>query len=261
MQYTLLEIVQTIESSMDSDEVNSIDDTVESQQVVEIVKTVYNDIVSRSGLALHKIPFNLGASTDSTKPVMMFKPSNISTIDWVKYDCHLSTETDPAWQYIPFMNFETFMSETQMLSPSESDVDTMSVTADGSIYTFHFKNNTAPSMYTVVGDETLIFNAYDSSVDTTLQATKSLAQGTKNLTFNPVDSFVPDLPDDMFSLLINEAKSLAWAELKQVPHAKAEVTAKKNWVHLAKNRVHVPSTSRFDGGTHPRQLGPNFGRK
>jgi hypothetical protein len=260
MQYTLLEIVQTVLSSMDSDEVNSINDTVESQQVVEVVKTVYNDIVSRSNLAAHKIPFNLAASADSSKPVLMTKPTNISTVDWVKYDCRLLGETDPNWNYINFKPFDTFMSQTQMLSPSESDVDSMSVTSDGFTFTFHFKNNTAPSSYTTYNDSTLIFNAYDSAVDSTLQSSKSLGWGNKNLSFTPLDTFVPDLPDDLFSLLINEAKSLAWTELKQTAHAKAESTARRNWTHLSKRKSHIPS-GLFNSGSHGRDMFPNFGRK
>lgn len=260
MQYTLLEIVQTVLSSMDSDEVNSINDTVESQQVVEVVKTVYNDIVSRSGLAAHKIPFNLAASTDVTKPVLMTKPSNINTIDWIKYDCRMYGETSPNWVYVNFVPFDQFMSETQMLSTTESDVDTMTVISDGFTFTFHFKNNTAPSQYTTYNDNTLIFNAYDSSVENTLQSSKSLGWGSKNLQFIQLDTFVPDLPEDLFSLLINEAKSLAWAELKQTSHAKAEATARKNWTHLSKRKSHIP-TSTFYSGSHGRDMFPNFGRK
>lgn len=245
---------------MDSDEVNSINDTVESQQVMEVVKTVYNDIVSRSDLASNKTPFNLAASADSSKPVLMTRPTNINTIDWVKYDCRMVTETNPNWVYIPFEPFDSFMSQTQMLVPSESDVDTMSITSDGFIFTFHFKNNTCPTMYTTYNDSTLIFNAYDSAVDTTLQSTKTMCWGSKNLTFVPSDTFVPELADDLFSLLINESKSLAWAELKQVPHAKAEASARKNWSHLSKKRAHIPS-GKFYSNAHARDAFPNFGRK
>lgn len=245
---------------MDSDEINSINDTVESQQVMEVVKTVYNDIISRSNLAAHKIPFNLAASTDSTKPVLMTKPTNINTIDWIKYDCRLSGETDPSWNYITFEPFDTFMSMTQSLSPSESDVDSMTIVSDGFSFTFHYKNNTCPSMYTTYNDSTLIFNAFDSAVETTLQSSKSIGWGSKNLTFSPTDSFVPDLPEDLFSLLINEAKSLAWAELKQTTHSKAESTARRNWTHLSKRKSHIP-VGNFYSGSHGRDMFPNFGRK
>ena len=53
MKYTLLEIVQEILSDMDSDEVNSIDDTVESQQVASIVRSAYMAIMSNRNWHTH----------------------------------------------------------------------------------------------------------------------------------------------------------------------------------------------------------------
>ena len=46
MTKTLLDITQEILSEMDSDDVNSISDTVESEQVANIVITVYRDMMS-----------------------------------------------------------------------------------------------------------------------------------------------------------------------------------------------------------------------
>jgi hypothetical protein len=43
---TLLEMTQDILSDMDSDEVNSINDSVESLQVAQIIKTTYFNIVN-----------------------------------------------------------------------------------------------------------------------------------------------------------------------------------------------------------------------
>jgi hypothetical protein len=46
MKKTLLEMTQDILNDMDSDEVNSISDTVEAQQVANIIKTCYNEMIS-----------------------------------------------------------------------------------------------------------------------------------------------------------------------------------------------------------------------
>ena len=43
---TLLEITQDIMSDMDSDNVNSINDSVEALQVAQVVKTTYYNIIS-----------------------------------------------------------------------------------------------------------------------------------------------------------------------------------------------------------------------
>src|SRR6266576_6262503 len=90
-EQTLLQIVQTILASLDSDEVNSISDTAESRQVAQIVQNKYFDICTRGGLPEHKILLQLSPSTDPTKPVLMFVPSGVSNIDWIKY-----FDTNPA---------------------------------------------------------------------------------------------------------------------------------------------------------------------
>lgn len=261
MKYTLLELVQSVLSSMDSDEVNSISDTVESLQVTEVIKTVYDDIISRSELAIQKTLFNLEASGSALKPVLMIKPATIDSIEWIRYNKIILGDTDPRWEEIRYMPLDSFLMMTQNMSPSETDTDAMTHIASGFTLTFHFKNNTGPQYYTTFDDNTIIFDAYDAAVDTTLQASKSLCYGTLSNVFVQTDGFVPNLQPHQFPLLLNEAKALAWAELKQTEHKKAEASARRNWIHLAKTRKHIPHPGRFAGGGHPFDALPNFSRK
>jgi hypothetical protein len=253
MRYTLLELTQDILSSVDGEEVNSISDTTESNQVVKIIKTVYDDIQSRAQLPIQYTLFNLTASTDPTKPVLMTKPLTINCIDWVKYNRVIDGETDPLWVTMKFLPLEDFLYMTQNLRPSDSAVGTMTHTANTFTYTFHFRNDVSPQYFTSFDDNTLIFDSYDSAVDTTLQSSKTLCYGELTNVFIENDTWVPNLQPQQFSLLLNEAKSLAWAELKQASHQKAEVTARKNWVHLQSSKRTTP--------THPDHSGPNYGRK
>ena len=261
MKYTLLDLTQSVLSSMDSDEINSINDTVESQQVVEIIKTVYDDIISRGDLTTNKTLFNLAPSADLTKPTLMYKPQNIDKIHWLKYDCRLNGETAPAWAEMSYLPTETFIEFTHSYNPDETDVDTFNILVDGFVLTFTYKNNTAPKYYTTFNDNTVLFDAYDSAIDSTLQSIKSLGYGTKATEFVKTDEFVPNLQPQQFALLLNEAKSLAWVELKQTQHAKAEQSARRNWIHLQKTRKNVPSDSKFSnaGGSFDRL--PNFARR
>lgn len=252
MQYTLLDLTQSILSSIDSDEVNSINDTTESQQVVKIIKTVYDDIVSRGNLTASKTLFTLNASADVTKPVLMTKPFSIRDIEWLKYNKIEAGDTDPNWTEMIYLSPEDFLNYTEKYNPSESDVDTMVYSMNGFDFTLNFKNNVGPRYYTSFNDNDIIFDSYDSAVDGTLQSVKTRGYGTKNLTFLEIDGFVPDLPQDQFSLLLNEAKSLAWVELKQTPNIKAETTARRNWTHLARTRKHIPAKDLTE---------PNFGRR
>ena len=241
MKYTLLELTQAVLSSMDSDEVNSINDTPESQQVVEIIKTVYDDLLTRSDIKVNNTLFNLVASNDVTRPVVMTKPEGINHIHWIKYNRILNTDVDPLWDEMSYMPVSDYMDYIQQLKPSNSNVETFDFIQDGSVFTFAYRNDWSPQYYTSFDDKTIIFDGYDKSVSTTLEASKTLCYGSKVPVFSRTDDFTPELQPHQFALLLNEAKSLAWAELKQIVHAKAEQTARRNWTHIQRARINVPS--------------------
>lgn len=261
MKYTLLELTQSILSSMDSDEVSSINDTVESQQVVEVIKTVYDDIISRGDLSTNKTLFNLDPSNDNTKPILMVKPEGIDRIEWVKYDVQRETDTAPVWdtlKYLPQIDFIDFM---HAYSTTETNVETFNYTFGTYNVTFTYKNDTAPQYFTSFEDGLIFFDAYDAAVDTTLMSSKTLCYGTKTTDFEKSDDYVVNLQPQQFALLLNEAKSLAWAELKQTSHQKAEVTAHRNWRHLQKTRQQIVDPANFDGRAHSFDKLPNFSRR
>lgn len=244
---------------MDSDEVNSINDTVESQQVVQVIKTVYNDIVSRGDPLTLKTPFTLDSAADADFPVLMTKPDSIVNIDWIRYNGAPIDSEEPSWQDVTYLEPGDFIKFVQQFSINSEDVGTMTYTVNGFTMVFNYKTNNFPHFYTSFDDNVIIFDSFDSQISDTLQTVRTLCYGLRDVTFSETDGFIPELSSDQFSLLLNEAKSLAWAELKQTPHAKAEQSARRNWVHLAKTRKHIP-TGLFNSGAHPINLGPNFGR-
>jgi hypothetical protein len=261
MKYTLLELTQTVLSSMDSDEINSIDDTPESQQVVEVIKTVYDDIISRGDLTTNKTVFNLTASTDPLKPILMTKPETIERIEWVKYDTRDLDDTVPNWtnlSYLPPVDFIDYMHSGNL---EGTNIGSFEHTVDTFVLTFTYRNDIAPHYYTSFDDLTVFFDSYDSEVDSTLQSSKSLCYGLKVTDFTKEDSFVPTLQPQQFALLLNEAKSLAWSELKQSQHAKAEQSARRNWRHLQKTRQEIPNSGDLLNNAHTFDRLPNFARR
>lgn len=259
MKYTLLEIVQNVLSSMDSDEVNSINDTVESQQVVEVIKTVYDDIISRGDLNSNKTLFNLVASTDITKPIIMTRPDGVDRMDWVKYDCRKLVDTVPNWAMINYLPVDNFIDYMHQWNQNYTYIQQFDHLVNGYTIRFTFRNDIAPKYYTSIDDTTLMFDAFDNTVDSTLQSSKTICYGFKATTFVRSDTFVPELLPQQFQLLINEAKSLAWAELKQTQHPKAEQSARRNWRHLQKTRQAVPDAA-FNNKVGFDKL-PNFSRR
>ena len=245
---------------MDSDEISSINDTVESQQVVEVIKTVYDDIISRSDLNTNKTLFNLDPSNDNTKPILMSKPSGIDRIEWIKYDSQLNGGTSPVWVDMKYLSQVDFVDYMHSYTTTETNIGTFTYTFDTFNIKFAYRKDVAPHYFTSFDDGLIFFDSYDNTVDTTLMSSKTLCYGTKTTLFTKTDTFVPALQPQQFALLLSEAKSLAWVELKQTAHEKSEITARRNWRHLQKTRQQVPDTANFNGRAHAFDKLPNFAR-
>lgn len=254
---TLLEIVQDVLSSLDSDEVNSVVDTTESMQVATLVKTVYNDIISRANLPEHFDIFELNASGDPTKPTLLFRPTNCQNILWVKYDKKEVDETVSNFLPIKYLEPESFLDRVFSYEDSgQGDVETYNIaTKNISSIEIRCLNNKAPDFYTCWDDNLVIFDSYNRALDTTLQKNKTMVYGEYEPDFRMEDSFVPDLDSRQFSLLYNEVKATAFAELKQVENGRAERSAKRAWVTLAHQKHSIPADIPY------RNSLANYGRK
>lgn len=257
MKMSLLDIVQAVLSSLDSDEVNSISDTTESMQVATLVKTVYNDVISRANLPEHFDLFELNASSDPAIPVVMLRPANMQSILWLKYDKRKADDTESDYQMVQYLEPGEFIDRVvNYKNQNQNDVleYTLERSNDSSI-TLRCLINKAPEYYTSWDDHTIVFDSYDNTVDTTLQKNKTMAYGEYEPDFQMEDSFVPNLDSRQFSLLFNEVKATAFAELKQVENARAERNSKRGWVTLAHQKSTIPTNYPFF-----KKL-PNYGRK
>jgi hypothetical protein len=139
------------------------------------------------------------------------------------------------------------------LNADDTNVESFTVTFDGNAMEFLCTNFVGPSYYTTYNDSTVIFDSFDAAVDTTLQQSKTWGYGVKTLDWQDSDDFIPTLDDNQFPLLLNESKALAFAELKQITHPKAEQYARRAWVNLGKSKYRVNTISDFE------KL-PSFGR-
>lgn len=250
MKYTLLELTQNILSRLDSDEVDSISDTVEATQVARIVRNTYFNILTRSNLPEHKKLVQLTSSGSSLQPVLMIRPDNVQKIDWVKYNVRLATDLIDRFDYVTILPLTQFLEMTDGLDSSDTSVDTMVLNG----ITFTFSNNMKPTFCTIVDDLYIVFDSYDSGVETTLQTAKTKVFALTVPTFALVDTTIPDLDDVQFPLLLSEATSVAFVDLKQMPNQKAEQESRRNWISLQRTKALKKVPSAFD------EL-PNFGRR
>lgn len=281
MKMTNLDYVQNILSSLGSDEVNSVSDTTESLQVLTVLKTAYFNMVGRLHLPEHGQLIQLDASTDETMPVLMYIPAEVTHLQWLKYFNNTPVGTDddsgfqhdlnvditsdgnstvapPGYNYINILPIREFIDMTNSFNPSNSNVLSFTFTDSNNgfpgNYTFYYKNNKSPQFCTIIGDYYVIFDGYDATTDTTLQSSKTMGYGEITPTWGDTDIFIPNIDDDQVPLLLNEAKSLAYFELKQSVHTKAEQEAKRQWSSVQRDKSIINRPSYFD------QL-PDFGRR
>jgi hypothetical protein len=157
------------------------------------------------------------------------------------------------YKYVTVLPFNEFMDMINRFDPAETDIGSYTFTENGSNFTLYYKNDIQPLYCTILSNFTVLFDSFDITQDNTLQSSKTLVLGQIIPTFQMLDSFIPDLDDMQFPLLINEATSLAFYELRQMPHPQAEREIKRHWSALQKDKAVSNKPSPFD------QL-PDFGR-
>ena len=245
---TLLDIVQNILSDMDSDIVNSIDDTEEATQVAEIIETTYYEIINdRVWPHLRNIG-TLTASGDSNRPTHMSMDDNVQDITWIRYNKRKSTDTKDKFENVTYLEAEEFIKTLNVRDSSASDVTQVT---DFSGVVLLVKNDVAPTYWTSFDDENIVFDSYDSVVDSTLQTSKTQIQFYKEPTFTQSDTFVPDLPSKAFPYLLSEAKSVTFNALRQTANQKEEQRSRRQRTWLSREKWRTRDGIR----------GPDYGRK
>tara|TARA_R100001369_G_scaffold6299_1_gene16886 strand:+ start:721 stop:1494 length:774 start_codon:yes stop_codon:yes gene_type:complete len=236
---TLLDMTQRILSSMDSDAVNSFSDTVESEQVAYIIRDSYYDLINNIEIPEHRKLIPLTALGSTATPSTMKVPDNVRRVDEVRYNTILSGATIKAYEVVTWVEPYQFLSETLSRQSTDSTIVTVAVD-NGEVFIY---NNKAPTFYTSFDDEFLIFDSYDSAIDSTLQASKFIVWGLEEPVFTMSNTFVPDIDVNLFPLLLNEAKSTAHVELNQQPNPKAEQQALRQKIRWQSDKHKVSEAS------------------
>ena len=230
---TLLDLTQRILNDMNGDEVNSISDTLESQQVASIIRDTYSEIISdRKWPHLNRLlkPSPRGSSY----PTHVDMADAWVYLDTIYYNVRNQTATKDRYEEIEYMPPDDFLDFTNARSSDSADVD--SISDPESTVTLLILNNKAPQFWTTFDDETLVFDSYDNLVDTNLQASKFQVWGNFEPTWSHTDTAIPDLPAKAFPYLLAEAKSTAFNALMQVGNQKAEQQSRRQRVWLGREK-------------------------
>lgn len=245
---TLLTITQGILSDMSGDDVNSIFDTEEAEQVARIVVSTFNAIVSNADWAQHRKLTQLTSPADNSTPSHMTLPSNVKEVKMVYYDAIRAGETKKNYVEMKWKHPDDFLRYVNMRNSTDTKVKTVVDASGVELFVF---NDRPPEYYTSFDDETLVFDAFDGVVESTLQGSKTQVHAVVQPTLSLLDTATPDLPVEAISLLVEEATSRAQSKVAEFNDIKAEQEAGRQRRTLSRKNWKVNSGRRY----------PNYGKR
>ena len=213
MRRTLLDMVQSILSDMDSEEVNSIADSVEAEQIANVIKDTYFNIIAAREIPEHKKIFKLVSLSDSTRPTHFKYPSTVKHLENFQY------KVGDKYKEIVFVDPFTFINR---MDESTKQVGTV---VDNIALYVH--DDREPSYYTSFDDDYIVLDSYDASVEAVLSSAKTRCYGSFYPSFTISDSFEPDLDDTLLPMLLAEAKSVCFSLFKSGSDPKIEQAARR----------------------------------
>lgn len=245
---TLLEIVQDILNDADSDPVNSINDTVESLQVAQIVKTSFFEMIASRNWPHLKRTIRLEDSVDAAKPTHLKLPVRVKELFTFNYNKRRIDEPNKD-RYGPliFLQPEDFLVRTNRRNSLEDNI--VQVIDFGGV-SILIRNDTPAQFYTSFDDEYIVADSWDSLLENTLHADQTQCLVYEEPLWSNDDSFIPDLTSEAFPALLAEAKSTAFIVLKQQANSKAEQKARRQQRWLSRKAWRVSGGVRY----------PNYGR-
>jgi hypothetical protein len=211
---TLLEILNDVNVSLDYATVNTIGETPESDQVVRLIRGEYSKLMDRDDWPHLNVTTTLDGLSDVTRPNFMKVPADVAQVDSIRYNNTETGDTNNKMKSITYYEDPNdFLDKIYSRNTGDSNVSVFNTAEGVPIWVI---TDQAPSFCTSFDDDIIIFDAYDSAEDTTLQSSKSLVMGLRGSAWTEDDSFTPFMPVGMFSMFISKCKIIANEQLRQV---------------------------------------------
>jgi len=231
MKRTLLQIVQNILSDMDSEDVNSISDSIEAEQIASVVRDVYYNMVSTRMIPEHQELVKLVSLSNSARPTHFQVPDSVKRIDFIRYN--VSTTSDTEFKEIQYIEPLLFLT----LHQDGTNVDTV-YDVNGNTPLL-IRNDQMPTYYTSFDDLHIVMDSYKSDTDQILAENKTQALGHKIPTFTISDNFTPDIDEVLFPYLIAESKSTCFSLFKSGVDQKIEQAARRQKSYMQSDMYRV----------------------
>lgn len=225
-KYTLLQMVQKVGRAINSDEIDALGETIEADDIQNILMDTLRDImIRRDWEFLKDKPATLLAGANA---ISLSIPTTVRHVQNVRY----RTEQDGVvsrYTTLKYMRPDDFICMLQRNSAADPAVTTITVNG-----VELFAQTNRPPRYWTTFDETNIYmDSYDSSIDPTgLDHTKSVILATLYLDYTGSDAatWVAPIPEVLFQQWLQEAIADASVTLRQIENPRAERKARRLFV-------------------------------
>lgn len=202
---SVLQYVQGALNIMDSDQVDSIADTVESMQVAHLFADIFQELMVREDWEWLQGPLTLTALANPSFPTGFTVSPLVRRIDTLWYDVATSQ-----LRKLCYLDPECFLQRFRNGQQSGS----LKVVVPGQTV-FHIRTDRQPTFWTTFNRNTIYMDAYDSGVESTLQTSKLSSFGLSTPSFSVADDFVPAIPEHVVPLVqhtLNAAASITFRQ-------------------------------------------------
>lgn len=236
---TLLEIVQRTLDAMNHDNVNSISDTIESRQIADEARVVYYELMDREDWPHLVKLLQLQALPGIAYPNYLKIPEDVVRIDEIKYEATTADDTRRQFRSIEYLEPNEFLDMIYLRNSDDTNITTVDDINGTPLFIL---NDAPPTYWTTFDDEHVVFDSYDSEVSDTLLEAKSLCLVKQIPTWTESDTFIPDMPDQMFSTFVAEVTAAAFTYWKQGTSPMDERRAARGISRLRKDARKISAT-------------------
>ena len=210
MKRTLLQVVQEYLDTTSGFYIDSIYDNDESQQVAKLAERVYYKMVQEfPNLLFTMKEMTLDSLSDTTRPNYMLLPQRIQKIQESKIYYNTSQTGGISYKSI------TYLTPLKFIEMTHKSVGTNAVAVEGfDGNKMVVSTNQFPSYCTSFDNKYVVFDAYHSTYDTTLQSSKSKIVASGEEVFFQEDDFIIPVPSHLseayLDMFLNEALTLIY---------------------------------------------------
>lgn len=234
-RYTLLEMVQEVGRAINSDEITTLDESIDAIDIKMVVLTTLEDLTNRREWAWRRNQLRIATPPLSgALKVVLDLPSDCDAVTEFSYRTDVYGSNQATFTPLTYLSPKDFLTLVNSRNLTDPTVDTIVTTPDARpIYVY---NNKAPSYYTQFDYGAIVCDAYDKAVDPTgLSAGRTMVLATVSIdttgaATNP--AWVADIPTKFFQLWLQEARAVAANQLRQTPNARFEREARRTYLRL-----------------------------